>query len=368
MNDDRETIRQFFSDYGAAVVGASPPQPVQPNQDEDMPDRVELDVEVGAADWHGLVVPEAPARDGEFPVRFIDGSQANQPVLWLRAPAGWPIPLVLAEVGAVALRSNGRRFTREFVAVERVLSFVADPFPWEEVEAFASAVCNDPTLRLRVVRANMPNLETHSPFDYEVMRGQARAMCNFQMRVLERLALFADRSVPSLVDGPLLRVTGEPDSAGPLLVGVTKEQGVSYLHDRGLRTLLTLRPGQRTPVFRIAGVAGKREAHFPVASWYLKLAGGRQVAPNWGFVRVEVPWNQFLHHGVGQFGFVHRLSRWLIDARCRQDSYARMPVSLEPIVRAEEVLKPLFTPLDILSHRLYRQSGMIGSPTPSGEE
>jgi len=88
MNDDRETIRQFFNDYGAAVVGTSPPQPIQPNQDEDMPDRVELDVEIEAADWHGLVVPEAPARDGEFPVRFIDGSQANQPVLWLRAPAG----------------------------------------------------------------------------------------------------------------------------------------------------------------------------------------------------------------------------------------------------------------------------------------
>ena len=163
---------------------------------------------------------------------------------------------------------------------------------------------------------------------------------------------------------PLLRVTGEPDSAGPLLVGVAKEQGVSYLHEQGLRTLLALRPGQRTPVFRIAGVGGEREAHFAVASWYLKLAGGRRVAPNWGFVRVEVPWNQFLRFGADRGGFVHRLSRWLIDARCRQDSYARMPVSLEPIVRAEEVLKPLFTPLDILTHRLYRQSGMIGSQTP----
>ena len=211
--NDREAIRQFFTDYGAAPVGATPPQPIQPNQDEDMPDRVELDVEIDAADWRGLVVPEAPAREGEFPVRFIDGSQANQPVLWLRAPAGWPIPLVLAEVGAVALRLNGRRFSREFMAVERILSFVADPFPWEEVESFASAVSNDSELRLRVVRANMPDLATHSPFDYEVMRAQARAMCNFQMRVLERLALSADRSVPSLVDGPLLRVTGEPDSS-----------------------------------------------------------------------------------------------------------------------------------------------------------
>ena len=56
--NDREAIRQFFTVYGAAVVGATPPQPVQPIQDEEMPNRVELDVEVAAADWHGLVVPE----------------------------------------------------------------------------------------------------------------------------------------------------------------------------------------------------------------------------------------------------------------------------------------------------------------------
>ena len=128
--NDREAIRHFFTEYGAAVVGSTPPQPVQPLQDEDAPARVHVDLEVAAADWHGLVVPEAPARDGEFPVRFIDGSQANQPVLWLRAPEGWPIPLVLAEVGAVALRLEGRKFVREFMAVERILSFVADPFPW----------------------------------------------------------------------------------------------------------------------------------------------------------------------------------------------------------------------------------------------
>lgn len=99
----------------------------------------------------------------------------------------------------------------------------------------------------------------------------------------------------------------------------------------------------------------------PTASWFLKLAGGPRLAPNWGFVRVDVPWVQFESHFHGDFSFVGRLSRWLIDARCRQESYARMPVSLEPIVRAEESLKPLFTPLPILSTRLYRWSGAFGN-------
>jgi hypothetical protein len=56
---------------------------------------------------------------------------------------------------------------------------------------------------------------------------------------------------------------------------------------------------------------------------------------------------------------VNRLSRWLIDARCRTDSYARMPVSLDPIVRAEDALKPLFTPVPVLVNRLYRTAGLF---------
>jgi hypothetical protein len=54
------------------------------------------------------------------------------------------------------------------------------------------------------------------------------------------------------------------------------------------------------------------------------------------------------------------LSRWLIDARCRQQSYARMPVSLEPIVRAEDSLKSLFTPFGVLRNRFLRHAGVIG--------
>jgi hypothetical protein len=361
---ESETIRKFFRDHRAAPVGAALPQPLLSSEDEAVPERIELEEERAAADWQALPVSEAPARAGEYPERFIDGSQTSQPVLWLQSPEGWPIPLVLAEVGAAALRLEGRRFIREFLTIERVLSFVADPFPWEEVEAFAGAVMNNRHLQLRVVRANPPGPNTHSLFDYEAMRTQAREMCTYQMRVLERLALFADRTVPTLIDGPLLRVIGEPSPESPLIIGVAKQHGVSYLHAQGWRVLLSLPPGRRTPVFKIVGVAGERQAHFSVASWYLKLAGGPRLAPNWGFVRVEVPWNQFLRFGSDRFGFVDRLSRWLIDARCRQDSYARMPVSLEPIVRAEEALRPLFTPLDVLAHRLYRQAGMFRSHTP----
>jgi hypothetical protein len=361
-----DAIGSFFRTYAASAVGDTPPQPspaVEEGGEADGVSAVEHDVEVPAGAWAARVVGEAPPRPGEYPVRFIDGSLATVPVLCLRAPQGWPIPLLIGEAGAAALRLGGRSFVRELVAVDRVFSFVVDPFPWAEVEAFAAAVLNDPDLGARLVPANYPG-ERHSPFDYEVMRTQARHRCEQEMLNAERLALAADPDVPALLDGKLAGRIGSTAAAGrPLLVGVVKRIAPA-LHAEGWRTLLSLRPGQRTPVFKLTGVSGGREADMPTASWFLKLAGGPRLAPNWGYVRVDVPWVQFAGHFRGDFGFVGRLSRWLIDARCRQESYARMPVSLEPIVRAEECLKPLFTPPAVLSGRLHRRSGAVEGRRP----
>jgi hypothetical protein len=360
---DREVIGRFFRTYAASAVGDTPPQPVVPGAadgEAEWADTIDLDVEVRANEWSYKPVSEAPARPGEHPVRFIDGSLSALPVLCLRSPQGWPVPLLVSEAGAVALKLMGRAFLREFVAVERVVSFVADPFPWPEVEAFAAAVLNDPDLSARLVPANLPPAECN-PFDYEVMRSQAYHRCEQEMLSAERLALAAGPDVPTLVDGKLAGRIGSAAAAErPLLVGVVKRLPPN-LHPDGWRVLLSLRPGQRTPLFKLTGKSGDASADMPTASWFLKLAGGPRLAPNWGFVRVDVPWVQFEGHHRGDFGFVGRLSRWLMDARCRQESYARMPVSLEPIVRAEESLKPLFTPLPVLSARLYRRSGPVGS-------
>jgi hypothetical protein len=311
-----------------------------------------------AAAWAARVVSESPARAGEYPVCFIDGSIYSQPVLCLRAPEGWPIPNLVAEVGAVALRLEGRRFTRVFAAIDRLLCFVADPFPWDEVERFAVAIQNNPRLEARLVLGNMPR--EGNPFDYEVMRQQAYHRCEQDMLNAERLAMNVDPDVPTLVDGKLAGRIGKQAAAKrPLLVGIVKRTPPD-LHPEGWRTLLTLRPGQRTPVFKLTGMSGTTEADMPTASWFLKLAGGPSLAPNWGFVRVDIPWVQFAPRpDHDRFAFVGRLSRWLMDARCRAESYARMPVSLDPIVRAEESLKPLFSPLPVLVNRLYRQAGLF---------
>lgn len=363
--NDRQIIAQFLREYGASGVGDTPPQPFLPTlADEEEPagkDKVELEVELPLQKWAPRIVAEAPAKLGEHPIRFIDGSFAATPVLYLRPPQGWPIPVLVSEVGAVALRLARRTLTRELALMERVISFVADPFPWAEVEAFAGAVIRDRELQARFVAANRPPTD-RNPFDYEVMRAQAYHRCEQEMLNAERLVLASDVKVPTLVDGKLPGRIGSAAAAQrPLLVGVVKRV-TADLPPEGWRTVLGLRPGQRTPVFKLAGIGGGKEADMPTASWFLKLAGGPRLAPNWGFVRVDIPWVQFESHFASSLGFIGRLSRWLIDARCRQQSYARMPVSLEPIVRAEDSLKSLFTPFGLLRHRFLRHVGMSGGP------
>src|SRR5262249_38690615 len=163
------------------------------------------------------------------------------------------------------------------------------------------------------------------------------------------------RDTPTLIDGPLNRVMGAPNPGAPLIVGVTKAQSADYLHEQGWRTLLSLRPGQRTPVFRYEGVRGEHGG-MPVASWYLKLVGGPRLG---GPPRRGGGGAPPAALSAAAAGLANRLSRWLIDARCRSDSYARMPVSLDPIVRAEDAIKPLFTPVPVLVNRLYRAAGLF---------
>jgi hypothetical protein len=266
------------------------------------------------------------------------------------------------------MRLKGRDLTRDFFGLDRVVSFVTDAFPWQEVEAFAAALANLSGFPLRVLPTDRPRVDDPIDlFDYEKMRKAAQNRANNEMANWEAIALAADRTTPTLCDGrlePRLRSASAADRFN-LVVGVVKTHSANLLHPQGWRTLLDLKPGQRTPFFRIAQTSKGEANDLPVVTWFVKMAGGEEVMPNWAAVRVEVPWIQFQRWSEpSRTGFVNRLSRWLIDARCRQRSYARMAVSLEPIVRAEDSLKSLFTPFGVLRNRFLRHAGVIRSTSP----
>src|SRR5262249_60468302 len=97
--------------------------------------------------------------------------------------------------------------------------------------------------------------------------------------------------------------------------------------------------------------------HLPLVSWYLKMDGPHGAMPNWGVVRVEISRDLFERQG-SDFGYLDRVSDALLHLRCRQGSYARAPVSLEPIVRGEESLKSLLSSPATLAQRFYHLTGL----------
>jgi hypothetical protein len=298
-------------------------------------------------------VGEAVVDWGEAPRRFVDGCHVGHTIAWLQDAEGHPIPLMLAEIGGVCLERDGRELRRAFQVVERVVSLVVDPFPWNEVEDFAIALAGS---GFRLLPASLwdgwPGTDWTASYEFESMRKKAENRSNYEMRILKEVALCEHAEVPTLVDGPLELLLNRDESLRPCpIVGVVKQQRKSYLHARGWRTYYRLEPGQRTPAFLI------RTKRVPVVSWYLKLDGHHGALPNWGEVRVEVAEAYFERIGK-DFGHVDRLSHALIQMRCRPGSYPRGPVSLAPIVRAEEVLRALFAPAGYLAQHFYRLTGL----------
>jgi hypothetical protein len=336
-------LRQYIEQppletHGASVV------------EDDEAAKVALDFELPHGEWQPRSVASPTIDPSALPQRFIDGCHMGETVAWLQDAANHPIPVRLAQIGGVCMRIDNRSLRREFAHLEHIVSLIVDPFPWHEVESFASAVTD---LHLRLLPAMLPKIdeERRGPtYDFERMREQTRLRAQHEMEVLEELALFQNMDSLSLIDGRLGRVQF-PNLATYDVVGVIKQQREDYLHPHGWQVLYRLEPGQRTPAFRLPS------KHLPVVSWYLKLDGAHGAMPNWGIVRIEISIAHFERHRCN-FAYLDQLSNALLHLRCRHNSYARAPVSMEPIVRAEESLKSLLTPPATLAQRFYHLTGL----------
>lgn len=108
------------------------------------------------------------------------------------------------------------------------------------------------------------------------LRGLQNAMREAEAR-LARLALESGDAELVVADGPLsYAMEGR-------LVGMVKRQSRSYLDAERARVLVWLRPGERTPIFKLG------EQRLERYSWYLRLADGRAIDGTMaGVVRLEV--------------------------------------------------------------------------------
>jgi hypothetical protein len=348
---------EFLREHGGRRVRVYPDQPevdgMNEKEDEALEKTVNHNYELAAAEWQSISVIGAAVDWDEVPRRFIDGCHVGHTIAWLQDVDGHPVPLMLAEIGGVCVERDGRELRRTFELVERVVAMVVDPFPWHEVEDFAIALA---TSGFRLLPASLwageSGKDWAASYDFEAMRKKAQNRSNYEMEVLEEVALCQHAEIPTVVDGRLEpRVNSEKSLQRCPIVGVIKQQRRGYLHPRGWKVYYHLEPGQRTPAFLI------QSSSVPVVSWYLKLDGRHGSLPNWGVVRVEIAEAYFERIGK-DFDHIDRLSHALIQLRCRMGSYGRGPVSLAPIVRAEEVLRALFSPAGYLAQHFYRLTGL----------
>lgn len=317
---------------------------------EDAPNTTDLSFEQDAERWQPIDIRHTPLPTpwGYRPLRFIDGKDVGRTVAWLQSRVGYPVPVRLSEIGAVVMRDVDGQLRREFSVVEKVVSLVVDLFPWDEIESFAAEL-QERGFRLLPVNVQPENYS----FEFERMRVATQNRSNDEMVWLECRALMNDGETPTLVDGRLRPCARAFDTALLPVVGVIKSHSQNYLHDQGWRTFYSLAPGQRTPALLL------RDDRLNVVTWYLRLDGSRGEMPNWGIIRVEIA-EPFVNAQLGtkRNEYIDQLSRLLCDYRCRDESYGRAVVTVQPIQEAEYSLGALFSDADALINKFYRMTNM----------
>jgi hypothetical protein len=143
-----------------------------------------------------------------------------------------------------------------------------------------------------------------------------------------------------LVDGPL-----RGRDALPRTLGYIKTQQKQYLPERLAGVVTELNPGQRTPIFRIAGV-------YQRLTWYLRLPGGNN-APWAGIVRVECSAELPEHQAIA----LADLSAATVP-RFASVSFKdpRAPQNLVPIAGLEKRLRTALGDARLLHRTLLRAS------------
>lgn len=219
---------EFLRNYGAQRVQNYPGLPtmigdMQAANDEDK-QRINLDYEVARDQWQaqntaGVAADTTAFTEGPWcPRCFIDGKDVGRTVAWLRSKEGYPVPVRLAEIGALAMQNENGCLRRDFHCVERVISMMADAFPWEDVEAFAMEL---QAAGFRLLICGAPPKDAN-PYDFEIMRQATYSRTMSEMIRLERVALNQCCNAPTVIDGRLETRAGAFAHHQDAVVGLIK--------------------------------------------------------------------------------------------------------------------------------------------------
>ncbi len=306
----------------------------------------QLSYELPASEWRPIPCGGEPI---DPPRRFIDGSVFSRSVAAFSVE-GRRRPALLACLGALALHLEGGRLVRppgDF-RLRTVLCMLSNGIPQEDLRRLAEGVAAS---GIELVVSETAELAA----DFEVLRRRTWDLAKERMEEAEREILFAAPDVPAVVDGLLERRLVTVASQGMAAVGVVKRQMRRYLPDSHLNLLYDLGAGERTPAFLL------ETEHATVVSLYLRLSAADGLSPGYGIVRLAVPQDYLERRFTApeeRWAQLSALSDWLRGLRCREGSYPRAGVSLEPIVRVEDELHALLPDIRQVAARLQRALGI----------
>jgi len=344
-----EELRSLVTRYGIRAIDDLPygAQPLErADADDETAERLSnLGWEQPAEAWRPLTAWGTATRP---PCRFIDGSVNGRTVAVLDV-AGGLRPALLAVIGAMAMELRGRDLRRcgDGVRTESVLCVFSNQVPAADLDALQAGLAR---LGMSLVAPVTADLAA----DFEVLRRRTWDLAKRCMEDAEREVLVRDPLTPCLVDGLLeRRVTTIASQAIPAY-GMVKRQLYPLLPQRLAHLIHRLAPGQRTPAFVVD------TEHASIVTWYFRLSDPGRAVPTAGIVRLSATrayMESAFPDPAARTAEISAVSAWLRSLRCRQASYRRSDVSVEPIVRLEDQLHALLPSLPQLTARLHRAFG-----------
>jgi hypothetical protein len=225
---------------------------------------------------------------------FLDGTQSVRVIAH-----HFGLPIVLGTVtAAIRVRVN-RRFTTWGHRAPRVERKIYAPLRFIPGMASADASVHG----WEIVDTSKADKEGQYPSEHPVALYEkaTRAVDRDREALEDQLAeaWCARGESPLFVDGGISR--SSVVSASSCAIGVIKSHRTLYVEGDALRTVMGLRRGERSSVFRVSP-----RSRNSVLSWYLRLRDAHGHDPMWGLVRVEAADCQWPTERADE------VSRWVI--------------------------------------------------------
>jgi hypothetical protein len=234
---------------------------------------------------------------------FLDGSQRSRVVAYVDG-----LPIVLGAVAAVVrVRVNRKLVTwPRGPQVERWLYAPCSYLPSDVCAALHAAGAER---GVRVVDTTEVEGDEERPSRHPLaLQERALSFVQHDRERVERMLAeewCTQMRSPIFIDGGIQQ--SELVARAHCAVGVVKSHRTFYADDAALRTVLALKPGQRSSVFRVA--ASRRT---PVASWYLRLRDPAGHDPMWGLVRIEARDRDATERPDALTARADQISRWVL--------------------------------------------------------